>query len=94
LANSPPHSPEKAIDQLSKAALCYLIMEGRGQMKKVTLLLPDKINRTLGTSRFSETDLIDLTPENLLLVLCDASSYHDSYKFMPEDVKISDYFFL
>jgi hypothetical protein len=43
-------------------------------MKKVTLLLPDKIYRTLGTSRFSNTDLIDLTPENLLLVLCDAST--------------------
>lgn len=57
-------------------------------MKKVTLLLPDKIYRTLGTSRFSETDLIDLTPENLLLVLCDASSYHDSYRFEPEDVQI------
>jgi hypothetical protein len=48
-------------------------------MKKVTLLLTDKIYRTLGTSRYSETDLIDLTPENLLLVLCDVSSYHDSY---------------
>lgn len=57
-------------------------------MKKVTLLLPDKIKRTLGTSRFSETDLIDLTPENLLKVLCDASSYHDSYKFRPEDVQV------
>jgi hypothetical protein len=32
--------------------------------------------------------LIDLTPENLILVLCDASSYHDSYKFRPEDVQI------
>jgi hypothetical protein len=31
---------------------------------------------------------IDLTPENLLLVLCDASSYHDSCRFRPEDVKI------
>jgi len=43
---------------------------------------------TLGTLRYSETDLIDLTPENLLLVLCDASSYHDSYKFRPDDVQI------
>jgi hypothetical protein len=57
-------------------------------MKKVTLLLPDKIYRTLGTSRFSNTDLIDLTPENLLMLLCDASSYHDLYRFKPEDVKI------
>lgn len=57
-------------------------------MKKVTLLLPDKIYRTLGTSRSSKTDLIDLTPENLLKVLCDDSSYHDRYKFKPEDVQI------
>ena len=57
-------------------------------MKKVTLLLLDKIYRTLGTSRYSETDLIDLNSENLLLVLCDASSHHDSYRFKPEDVQI------
>jgi len=57
-------------------------------MKKVTLLLPDKIYRTVGTSRFSKTDLIDLTTENLLLVLCDDSSYHDRCKFKSEDVKI------
>jgi len=57
-------------------------------MKKVTLLLPDKIYRTLGTSRSSITDLVDLTQENLLLVLCDDSSYHDRFKFEPEDVQI------
>jgi len=27
--------------------------------------------RTKGTSHFSKTDLIDLTPQNLLLVLCE-----------------------
>jgi len=32
--------------------------------------------------------LLDLTPENLLFVLCDVSSYHDSYRFKPEDVEI------
>ena len=59
-----------------------------GSMKKVVLLLPDKINRTIGTSRFSETDEIDLTPENLLLVLCFDESYHDRYAFRTEDVQI------
>ena len=57
-------------------------------MKKVTLLLPDTINRTLGTSRWSETDQIELTPENLLLVLSDVSSYHDRYAFSPDDIRI------
>jgi hypothetical protein len=60
--NSPPHSPEKAIDQLNKAVLCYLKTEGRGRMKKVTLLLPDKIYRPLRISLFLNIDLIDLTP--------------------------------
>jgi len=57
-------------------------------MKKVVLLLPDKINRIIGRSRWSKTDLIDLTPENLLLVLSDKSSYHDRYTFSPVDVQI------
>jgi len=57
-------------------------------MKKVTLVLPDKINRTIGASRWSETDEIDLTPENLLLVLSDKSSYHDRYTISPEEVQI------
>lgn len=57
-------------------------------MKKVTLLLPNKIYRTLGTSRSSMTDLVDFTPENLIKVLCKDSSYHDRYKFNPEDVQI------
>jgi len=57
-------------------------------MKKAILLLPDKINRTLGTSRWSETDQIDLTPENLLKVLTEDASYHDRYKFSPEEVQI------
>ncbi len=57
-------------------------------MKKVTLLLPDKINRTIGASRWSKTDEIDLTPENFILTLTDKSSYHDRCTFSPEDVKI------
>jgi len=57
-------------------------------MKKVTLVLPDKINRTIGASRWSETDEIDLTPDTLLLVLTDKSSYHDRYTISPEEVQI------
>jgi len=57
-------------------------------MKKVTILLPDMIYRTLGTSHSARTDLIDFTPENLIKVLCEDSNYHDRYKFRPEDVLI------
>ena len=57
-------------------------------MKKVVLVLPDKINRTIGGSRWSKTDEIDLTKENLLLVLSDKSSYHDRFTFSPNDVQI------
>ena len=41
---------------------------------------------TKETDPFSH--LIDFTPKNCLLVLCDVSSYHDSYRFRPEDVQI------
>jgi len=57
-------------------------------MKKVTILFPDMIYRTLGTSRSAITDLTDFTPENLIKVLCEDSNYHDRYKFRPEDVRI------
>ena len=57
-------------------------------MKKVTLILPDKILRTIGSSRWSRTDEIDLTPESLKLVLCEGADYHDTYRFKEEDVKI------
>ncbi|MFA9453321.1 MAG: hypothetical protein ACERK6_05330 [Candidatus Aminicenantaceae bacterium] len=57
-------------------------------MKKVTLILPDKVLRTLGTSRWSRTDEMDLSPESLELVLCENTDYHESYKFQAEDIKI------
>jgi hypothetical protein len=59
-----------------------------GGMKKVTLIFPDKILRTIGSTRLSRTDEIELTPENLKLVLCDDSDYHDRFKFKLEDVEI------
>jgi len=57
-------------------------------MKKVTLLLPDKITRTLGTSFVSRTGEVDFTARNLLKVLCEDSDYHERYKFIKDDVKI------
>ncbi len=57
-------------------------------MKKVTLILPDKILRTLGSSRGSRTDEIELTPENLKLVLCEDSDYHESFRFRADEVEV------
>ena len=59
----------------------------RVDMKKVTLLLPDKIIRVLGTSRISQTSEVDLTPENMINVLV-VDEYHDSFKFKREQVKV------
>ena len=56
-------------------------------MKKVTLLLPDKIIRVLGTSSMSRTSEIDLTPENMINVLV-VDEYHESFKFKREQVKV------
>jgi hypothetical protein len=64
------------------------IINKEGSMKRVVLLLPDTINRTLGGSRWSKTDEADFTEKNLLSVLCDRSNYHDHWSFSPEDVQI------
>ncbi len=57
-------------------------------MKKVTLILPDKVLRTIGTSRLSRTEEIDLSPESLKLVLCEDTDYHESYKFKAEGIEV------
>ena len=57
-------------------------------MKRVVLLLPDKITHVSGTSRLTKKAEIDLNPENLLKVLCEDVDYHESYKFSHEDVTI------
>lgn len=57
-------------------------------MKRVVLLLPDKITHVSGTSRFTSKTEIDLTPENMLKVLCEDVDYHESYKFSYDDVTI------
>lgn len=57
-------------------------------MKRVVLLLPEKIIHVSGTSRFTKKTEIDLNPENLLKVLCEDVDYHETYKFSHEDVTI------
>jgi len=56
-------------------------------MKKVTLLLPDKINHVFGSSRMTYHEEVDLTPENLIQVLT-LDAYHDRFKFKEEDIRI------
>jgi len=56
-------------------------------MKKVTLLLPDKIIHTLGSSISSIQKQKRLTHENLLLALT-LDDYHESFKFNKKDIQI------
>jgi len=57
-------------------------------MKKVTLILPDFITRVIGTSAFSKKEEIELTSENLILVLSHNADYHEDYGFQPDDIEI------
>ena len=56
-------------------------------MKKVTLILPDKLIHTLGSSISSIQSKIDVTPENLLMALT-YDDYHESFKFNKKDVSV------
>lgn len=57
-------------------------------MKRIVLLLPDKITHVSGTSRFTQKTEIELNPKNLLKVLCEDVDYHERFKFSREDVTI------
>ncbi len=57
-------------------------------MKKVILLLPDKVIHMFGTSRTHREMEVDLTKETLMKVLAEEVDYHERYKFSQEDVQI------
>lgn len=57
-------------------------------MKKITLIVPDRILHSLSTSLTSKTEEIGLSSENLLKVLCEDSSGSERFKFNWEDVRI------
>ncbi len=57
-------------------------------MKKVVLLLPDKVMHMFGTSRSHREMEVDLTKETLMKVLAEEVDYHERYKFSQEDVQI------
>ena len=56
-------------------------------MKKVVLILPDKITYVSGSSRNYRTIEIKLTEADLIKVLCE-DDYHIRYKFHEKDVQV------
>lgn len=48
-------------------------------MKKVVLILPDRIECRFGSSCSTRTSRLDLTPETLLRVLGPKGGYHDDH---------------
>ena len=56
-------------------------------MKKVTLLLPDKIIKVGGTSRSRFESEVELTPKEVIKMLCNRD-YHSSYKLYEKDVRV------
>jgi hypothetical protein len=56
-------------------------MNSERRMKKVTLIVPDKIERVIGGSRSRHCDSVHLTPDNILRALCERRDYHQYYYF-------------
>ena len=56
-------------------------------MKKVTLILPDKIKKVGGTSRSVYESEVEVTAEEVVKILCE-QDYHTSYKISAEDVEV------
>lgn len=55
-------------------------------MKKVTLVVPDKIEHVIGSSRSRRTKSEDVAPDNLKRALCDRSNYHEYFCFESADM--------
>ena len=56
-------------------------------MKKVTLILPNKVTKVGGTSRTIYKQEIELTVEDIIKIFCE-SDYHSRYKFEENDIKV------
>jgi hypothetical protein len=54
-------------------------------MKKITLIVPDKMEHVIGSSRSRRSKSEDVTPDNLRKALCDRSNYHQYYYFKASD---------
>jgi hypothetical protein len=58
-------------------------------MKRVTLIVPDKIQLVIGSSRSRRIESEDLKTDSLKKALCDRNDYHQYFYFeSPDDVKI------
>jgi hypothetical protein len=72
-----------------------LAMHGGQRMKKVTLIVPDKIEHVIGSSRSRRSSSVEVTPANMKNALCDRSDYHSYFYFECADrvkvVSIVDY---
>ena len=64
-------------------------------MKKITLIVPDKIQHVIGTSRSRRVKSEDVNPDNIMQALCDRDDYHQYFHFGSQDdievVSIVDY---
>lgn len=50
-------------------------------MKKIVLIVPDKIDRIIGTREGTSRSSVEVTPENLLKVLGKTGDYHEGFCF-------------
>ena len=58
-------------------------------MKKVVLIVPDKIQHVIGSSRGREVESENVRSSNIIKALCDRDDYHQYFYFeSPEDVKV------
>ena len=64
-------------------------------MKRVVLIVPDKIDRIIGTREGTSRSSVEVTPENLLKVLGKTDDYHEDFCFVDfkriKVVSIDDY---
>ncbi|MBN1408796.1 MAG: hypothetical protein JW956_13450 [Calditrichaceae bacterium] len=56
-------------------------------MKKICLLLPDKIFYSVGGARSHQGEKIDVTAEILIDALC-TNDYHESYRFNRKEITV------
>jgi hypothetical protein len=58
-------------------------------MKRVTLIVPDKIQHVIGSSRSRRVESENLKSANIIKALCDRDDYHQYFYFeSPGDVKV------
>jgi hypothetical protein len=70
-------------------------MNSEQRMKKVTLIVPDKIERVIGGSRSRHCDSVIVTADTIMRALCERRDYHQYYYFEASEkvrvVSIVDY---